>query len=110
MTLTRTAVRNSGAALLWLGVCLSPVEAAAEEGIADLKRAIEQLRAQTHELMRRLDALENGSSARKQAARREPAPQPARVERPQRAEQRQTPPPSEQAAAPPTAAEPTPSL
>jgi uncharacterized coiled-coil protein SlyX len=110
MTPTRMALRNSGAVLLWLGICFSPLQTAAEEGIADLKRAIEQLQAQNRELTRRLNALENRSSEPKQVARREPAPKPARVERTQRAEQRQAPPSSEQAAAPPTRAEPSPNL
>jgi uncharacterized coiled-coil protein SlyX len=68
------AMRNMGAALLCLVLCLPGLEAAAADDMAELKRAIEQLQAQNRELAKRITALEAEKAERKQATRSAPAP------------------------------------
>ena len=82
-------VRRTTVALLCIGLCAQPVAlAASDDDIAELKRAIEELKAQNRQLARRLATLEGEKSQRRQAAppaapepstktaQREPEPQP----------------------------------
>jgi uncharacterized coiled-coil protein SlyX len=83
-------VRDTAVGLLCIGLWIQPgmVLAASDADIAELKRSIEELKAQNRQLARRLATLEDEKSQRRQAAppaatepstktaRREPEPQP----------------------------------
>ncbi len=84
--------------MLCLGLCLSSWEAAAEDDVTELKRAIELVQAQNREMARRLAALEAERAERKQAGRLEPAPKRTRSELAQKAPRTEPPRTSDNAA------------
>ncbi len=98
MSFSRLTIRSTGAVLLCLGLCLSSWEAAAEDDVTELKRAIELVQAQNREMARRLAALEAERAERKQMGRLEPAPKRTRSELAQKAPRTEPPRTSDNAA------------
>jgi hypothetical protein len=105
MSFSRLAIRSTGAVLLCLGLCLPSWEAAAEDDMTELKRAIELLQAQNREMARRLAALEAERAERKQAGRLEPASKKTRSELAQKTPRTEPPRTSDNAASQPAKTE-----
>ncbi len=110
-------IRNTGAALLCLTLCLTAFEAAAADDVADLKRAIEQLQEQNREMAKRITALEAEKAARQRQARSEPTsekapprpqPKPAELAPPPAVADVEQPPKVAEIAPAPKTAEPPP--
>jgi uncharacterized coiled-coil protein SlyX len=73
-----TVARDAAAILLCTGLCLEPIPAlaATDDDVAELKRALEELKAQNQSLARRLATLEADKSQRKPPASARPEPPP----------------------------------
>jgi uncharacterized coiled-coil protein SlyX len=71
-----SVARNAASVLLCAGLCLGPASAlaASDDDVAELRRAIEELKAQNRILAKRLATLETDKSQRRPAPAASPAP------------------------------------